>query len=1069
MHTHELFHNEIYRQSNDDNSTVYPLGMLKDKLELLEVVEKKGVAADLLALKQQMDALQKQKDKKSVQLVSNPSSLGPELSGRRGLIAAKRAGILTAPMMKTKVNKRTKFSDSMPTSPALTATNSPVGKDVTSVPKPKSFRKDPLFLPLIHLLALGPEKEQVLAMKTHTDLEKCSSLVIRIANRDVSGRWDLFDHMYKDLDVWKFKYPKPEMRELAIENAEDAYDRLKLAEDAPQWEMLRKPEDRGTPRPPRQPRRKPEPEPPAKKKPAAAAATAATVAAASPALPPTIKVSRDESAAGSPALGSEPMARSISQPTGSTVKARGNAESNALKKIIGNSNKKGAAKGKAATIKGTTAKERKSVLTSTSTSTSTTPSFPSTATTTAAHNNTKQTPATAPSTSTATSTSISTTISQKSPNPPSSSAPSSTRAKAAPKPRTEFKSAEFILDSESDDDRMAIDTPPRKAPASSSSSSSGQPLYKTSKTKVKTPQTDTRSSNVASKRPPSGSVSVKREPSPTTNGHKRNVSLSASPAKPSPLGSSPPMTASDIARQSSTASSSPLSSIATPDDVSTPMMDMHTSYTSAPINTPKSMTEKAASKPRYIPEQQDSPSPPRKVKAEDTSMATGRNRKRILSTASEDSDATKKRKAPEEDRPVVARKAPKTSATSEATKARKEPAKTVANGVSKKDFEEVRQSRKDIPRATYASSTTSTASNASASSSDTSSRGGGYRQRYAKQEMELLAKYKRLHDDYRARYEKDEVSKEFNLPDLPSPPIFPNHQPILANSPPESATNSQQNATDTQDTAAIDAARLREQQLRDLANMFTPTPSPEPESRSRPIKTEASPSPSPSPSLPERTETTPEREERKRQDLINQLNFSPSPPLEDKQMPITHPAEAEVEEEEEEGVFRTPSPEETETTPERQERQRQELIDQLNFTPSPPPGDRPRTKPKEAPSTPEELAEWEEPPKPKPSALAKIIRQTKKHTKNWLQAQKILNRPAKPRVLKGKKPEPEKPDDGSFQYPESNGIMSWFSYNRDVHGKSDRLSAANFARPYVDNRATKNVMTKTSFPTARRC
>ncbi|KAK6338673.1 hypothetical protein TWF696_009484 [Orbilia brochopaga] len=724
MHTHELFHNELYRQSEDDTDTLVPLGLLKDKLELLEVVEKKGVDADLLALKQQMEALQKQKDKKSVQLVSNPSKLGPELSGRRGLIAAKKAGILTAPSMKTKVNKRTKFSNSVPTSPALTAATSPAGKDVTSAPsKPKSFRKDTLFLPLIHLLALGPEREQALAMKTHTNLDRCSSLVIQVANRDVSGRWKLFDDMYKELDVWKFKYPKQEMRDMAIENAEDAFDRLKLPEDAPQWEMLRKPEDRGKPRPPRQPRRKPEVEAP-KKKPSASAT------AASPALPPTIKISKNESAASSPALAAEPMARSVSQPVGTTVpKPRGNAESNALKKIIGN---KKTPKVKAPSTK-TTPREKKSTTSSTSTSAST------------------------PSTNISAS-KTSSTLASKSPALPSSAPTSSAKPKTTKRSRIEYKSAELIEDSDSDSDRMDVDPPARKAPsgsASSSSSSSAQPLYK--KSAKANAQSEARSQGVSSKRPPSVSATAA---SPATNGHRRNTSLSASPAKPSPLGSSPPMTASDV-RQSSTASSSPLSSIATPDDVSTPMMDLNTSYTSVPVATPKSSAEKAASRPRYIPER-GSTSPQHKRKTDDASAATERSRKRVLSSAS-DSDGGRKRKEPPEERPTVARKAPKTSATSDVTKARKAPIKTVANGVTKKEFEEVRQQRKDMPRATYASSTTSTTSNVSVSSSDTSSRGGRSRYRYAEENIALLAKYKRLHDDYRTRYEK--VRQDPNPPE----------------------------------------------------------------------------------------------------------------------------------------------------------------------------------------------------------------------------------------------------------------------------------------------------------------
>ncbi|KAJ6261731.1 hypothetical protein Dda_2529 [Drechslerella dactyloides] len=784
MHTTELFHNELYRQSEDDSDTVVPLGLLKDKLELLEVVEKKSVDADLLALKQQMEALQKQKDKKSVQLVSNPSKLGPELSGRRGLIAAKKAGILTTPSMKTKVNKRTKFSSSMPTSPALTAATSPAGKDVTSAPsKPKSFRNDALFLPLIHLLALGPEREQALAMKTHTDLDRCSSLVIQVANRDVSGRWKLFDEMYKELDVWKFKYPKREMREQAIENAEDAFDRLKLPEEAPQWEMLRKPEDRGKPRPPRQPRRKPEAEAPKKKLPAAAA---------SPALPPTIKISKNESAASSPALAAEPMTRSVSQPVATTVaKARGNAESVALKKILGN---KKTAKPKAPTTK-TTSREKKSAAASSNSTSTSTPSTNPPAS--------KQTP----------------TLASKSPALPSA-APAKPKTT---KKRIEYKSAETIEDSDSDSDRMDIDVPARKAPsgsASTSSSSSAQPLYK--KSMKASAQTEARSQGVSSKRPPS--VSATAASPPTTNGHRRNTSQSASPAKPSPLGSSPPMTASEV-RQSSTASSSPLSSIATPDDVSTPMMDLHTSYTSVPVATPKSSAEKAASRPRYIPER-GSTSPQPKRKADEGPAVAGRPRKRVLSSAS-DSDGGRKRKEAPEERPTVARKAPKTSATADVTKARKAPVKTVANGVTKKEFEEVRQQRRDLPRVTYASSTTSTTSNVSVSSSDTSSRGGRSRYRYAEENIALLAKYKRLHDDYRTRYEKvrqdpnppeDRVKQKEAGPedvDIPElllpPPLLPVHPSTAPPEQSDAAAPSEQTDTGEQrleETATSNASSL---------------------------------------------------------------------------------------------------------------------------------------------------------------------------------------------------------------------------------------------------------------------
>ncbi|KAF3932745.1 hypothetical protein ABW19_dt0205542 [Dactylella cylindrospora] len=72
MHTQELFYNELYRQSGGENGMIVPLGIAKDKLELLEVVEKKnGIDVQTLALKEQMEALQrKKKDKRYTQPIS---------------------------------------------------------------------------------------------------------------------------------------------------------------------------------------------------------------------------------------------------------------------------------------------------------------------------------------------------------------------------------------------------------------------------------------------------------------------------------------------------------------------------------------------------------------------------------------------------------------------------------------------------------------------------------------------------------------------------------------------------------------------------------------------------------------------------------------------------------------------------------------------------------------------------------------------------------------------------------------------------------------------------------------
>jgi len=118
--------------------------------------------------------------------------------------------------------------------------------------------------PIIHLLALGSDSERNIAMKTHAPVDLCLRILQRIGNRARAGNhWQLVDHIYQDLDLWKFPYGNEKDRDIAIENAKEAFARLRLPAGASEWDLLVKPEDRGKvkvgPPPPTLPKPKPLP------------------------------------------------------------------------------------------------------------------------------------------------------------------------------------------------------------------------------------------------------------------------------------------------------------------------------------------------------------------------------------------------------------------------------------------------------------------------------------------------------------------------------------------------------------------------------------------------------------------------------------------------------------------------------------------------------------------------------------------------------------------------------------------------------------------------------------------
>ena len=141
---------------------------------------------------------------------------------------------------------------SLPASPALAATSASPRSEVTptSAPEPQDWntqRMQALRIPVIHLLAVRPVSEKFVAHRvccTQTECRGVLDKVGRPARLDVS-KWDLVDRSFKELDPWKFPYPSDNDRELAIDHAISAYDRMRLSREDKLWQTLLQKSERG--------------------------------------------------------------------------------------------------------------------------------------------------------------------------------------------------------------------------------------------------------------------------------------------------------------------------------------------------------------------------------------------------------------------------------------------------------------------------------------------------------------------------------------------------------------------------------------------------------------------------------------------------------------------------------------------------------------------------------------------------------------------------------------------------------------------------------------------------------
>ncbi|KAI9872065.1 MAG: hypothetical protein M1830_002103 [Pleopsidium flavum] len=244
---------ELYRTSSHNKDALTIAGIISHKLEIKKAEQViAGADAALLALQSNLAAIDKEKQSKKTLFVADSSKLPPAKGAKRALAKP------TNSMNFLKANHPRMFNNgttqSMPTSPSLKPSQTPSllpsALPPTSVPvlhNQKSGKLEALRTPLIHLLAIRSVSEKFLAQKTRCSQEECLEVLQKVGKpwRLDSSKWELSDRGYKDLDLWKFPYPSQDDRQMAIDNATKAFDRMRLSRADGLWQLLLPKEERG--------------------------------------------------------------------------------------------------------------------------------------------------------------------------------------------------------------------------------------------------------------------------------------------------------------------------------------------------------------------------------------------------------------------------------------------------------------------------------------------------------------------------------------------------------------------------------------------------------------------------------------------------------------------------------------------------------------------------------------------------------------------------------------------------------------------------------------------------------
>ncbi|RMZ89010.1 hypothetical protein DV736_g3765, partial [Chaetothyriales sp. CBS 134916] len=229
---------EIYVRPKGVGDMLYFAGKLNHTLEVQQARQDTAKSDDALAaLQSSLKSLKEEKAMNETSFVSSKEEMkmlgkdhraSPLLGGRRDFLQPKS---ISAGSYQNAANSPRPG----PTSAPLMGNSS---KD--------KVRLEAIKIAMIHLLAIRPITPKDVADSLRAPKEDVDRLLEKHAPAtSSSGKKELRDRSYRDLDVWKFPYPKDGDRQAAIDRAISAFDRMRLDQNDPVWQLLLPKEERG--------------------------------------------------------------------------------------------------------------------------------------------------------------------------------------------------------------------------------------------------------------------------------------------------------------------------------------------------------------------------------------------------------------------------------------------------------------------------------------------------------------------------------------------------------------------------------------------------------------------------------------------------------------------------------------------------------------------------------------------------------------------------------------------------------------------------------------------------------
>lgn len=133
---------------------------------------------------------------------------------------------------------------SLPSSPALNGVASPSHNPIHSATQDLLQKNKGERTALVHELAIKDQSYEYLKSRWGGSDADLKTQLSKVADL-IGDKWSMKKMYWKELDVWNYDYDGQADRQKAIDNAIKAYDKQRLGTTAPEWERLLKKEDRG--------------------------------------------------------------------------------------------------------------------------------------------------------------------------------------------------------------------------------------------------------------------------------------------------------------------------------------------------------------------------------------------------------------------------------------------------------------------------------------------------------------------------------------------------------------------------------------------------------------------------------------------------------------------------------------------------------------------------------------------------------------------------------------------------------------------------------------------------------